>query len=181
MAETTTRPKTFTPALENGVAYRLQHSLVELIDLDLQARQAHWNVVGPNVRSLRDQFDEISDLARLQADALAERLARVARRLDAARMLVWSAAWMADEGIPNAKEASMAKASAGQAAIHACIESIQICGAHGALAEEHAFLEKWFRDIKVFDIFEGTGQIQRIVISRELLKSTERQLTPATR
>ena len=75
MAETTTRPKTFTPALENGVAYRLQHSLVELIDLDLQARQAHWNVVGPNVRSLRDQFDEISVLARLQADALAERLA----------------------------------------------------------------------------------------------------------
>jgi acyl-CoA dehydrogenase len=101
--------------------------------------------------------------------AIAERLARVARRIDAARMLVWNAAWMADEGIPNAKEASMAKAAAGQAAIYACIEAIQICGAHGTLAEDHAFLEKWFRDIKVFDIFEGTGQIQRIVMARRLV------------
>jgi acyl-CoA dehydrogenase len=67
----------------------------------------------------------------------------------------------------------MAKAAAGQAAIHACIESIQICGAPGALAEEHAFLEKWFRDIKVFDIFEGTGQIQRIVISKRILSGLE--------
>ncbi len=100
---------------------------------------------------------------------LTDRLARVARRLDAARMLIWSASWMADEGIPNAKEASMSKAAAGQAAIGACIEAIQICGAHGTLQEDHALLEKWFRDIKVFDIFEGTGQIQRIVISKRIL------------
>lgn len=64
----------------------------------------------------------------------------------------------------------MAKAYAGQAAIYACIESIEICGAPGAVAGgEHAFLDKWFRDIKVFDIFEGTGQIQRIVISKRIL------------
>lgn len=101
---------------------------------------------------------------------LADRLARVQRRLDAARLLVWHAAWMADQGIANAKEASMAKAYAGQAAIHACIESIEICGAPGAVTGgEHAFLDKWFRDIKVFDIFEGTGQIQRIVISKRIL------------
>jgi starvation-inducible DNA-binding protein len=75
MVETTTKPKTFTPALENGVAFRLQHSLVELIDLGLHAKQAHWNVVGPNFRSLHTQFDEISDMARLKADAVAERLA----------------------------------------------------------------------------------------------------------
>lgn len=101
---------------------------------------------------------------------LADRLARVQRRLDAARLLVWHAAWMADQGIANAKEASMAKAYAGQAAIFACIESIEICGAPGALAgDDHAFLDKWFRDIKVFDIFEGTGQIQRIVISKRIL------------
>jgi starvation-inducible DNA-binding protein len=75
MVETSTTPKTFTPALENGVAFRLQHSLVELIDLGLHAKQAHWNVVGPNFRALHAQFDEISDLARLKADAVAERLA----------------------------------------------------------------------------------------------------------
>jgi starvation-inducible DNA-binding protein len=75
MVETTTTPKAFTPALENGVAFRLQHSLVELIDLGLHAKQAHWNVVGPNFRSLHAQFDEITDMARVTADAVAERLA----------------------------------------------------------------------------------------------------------
>ena len=63
----------------------------------------------------------------------------------------------------------MAKAAAGQAAIFACIEAIEICGAHGSLATEHALLEKWFRDIKVYDIFEGTGNIQRVVISKRLM------------
>jgi acyl-CoA dehydrogenase len=101
--------------------------------------------------------------------AIAERLARTGRRLEAARMLVWRATTMADLGQPNAKEASMAKAAAGQAAIAACIEAIEICGAHGSLATEHALLEKWFRDIKVYDIFEGTGNIQRVVISKRLL------------
>jgi acyl-CoA dehydrogenase len=101
--------------------------------------------------------------------AIAERLARMGRRLDAARMLVWRATTMADLGQPNAKEASMAKAAAGQAAIAACIDAIEICGAHGSLATDHALLEKWFRDIKVYDIFEGTGNIQRVVISRRLM------------
>ena len=101
--------------------------------------------------------------------AIAERLARVVRQLDAARMLAWRAAWLADGQQPNAKEASMSKALAGQAAIRACIESIEICGAEGTIAKDHQLLEKWFRDIKVYDIFEGTGQIQRIVISKRLL------------
>jgi acyl-CoA dehydrogenase len=101
--------------------------------------------------------------------AIAERLARVGRGLDAARMLTWRAAWMADNQLPNAKEASMSKAAAGQAAIRACIEAIEICGAEGSIGQEHQLLEKWFRDIKVYDIFEGTGQIQRIVISKRLL------------
>lgn len=101
--------------------------------------------------------------------ALTERLARINRRLEAARALVWKSVWMADHSLPNAKEASMGKAYAGQAAISACIDAIEICGAHGALATDHALLEKWFRDIKVYDIFEGTGHVQRIVISRRLI------------
>lgn len=75
MVETVSTTKKFVPALENGVAFRLQHALVELIDLGLHAKQAHWNVVGPNFRSLHAQFDEITDMARLTADAVAERLA----------------------------------------------------------------------------------------------------------
>jgi acyl-CoA dehydrogenase len=101
--------------------------------------------------------------------AIAERLARVGRQLDAARMVTWRAGWMADEELPNAKEASIAKALAGQAAIRACIEAIEICGAEGTLAKDHQLLEKWFRDIKVYDIFEGTGQIQRVVVAKRLM------------
>ena len=65
----------------------------------------------------------------------------------------------------------MCKALAGQASIRACIEAIEICGAEGSIAREHQLLEKWFRDIKVYDIFEGTGQIQRIVISKRLISN----------
>jgi starvation-inducible DNA-binding protein len=74
MVETATKKK-FVPALDNGVAFRLQHSLIELIDLGLHAKQAHWNVVGPSFRPLHAEFDEIADMARLMADAVAERLA----------------------------------------------------------------------------------------------------------
>ncbi len=100
--------------------------------------------------------------------AIAERLARVGRQLEAARLVTWRAAYLADQELPNAKEASMSKAMAGQAAIKACTEAIEICGAEGTL-QSHALLEKWFRDIKVYDIFEGTGQIQRIVVSKRLM------------
>jgi acyl-CoA dehydrogenase len=101
--------------------------------------------------------------------AIAERLARMGRQLAAARMATWRSAWLADQGEPNAKEASMGKALAGGAAIRACIEAIEICGAEGSVSSEHCLLEKWFRDIKVYDIFEGTGQIQRIVVSKRLM------------
>ena len=86
-------------------------------------------------------------------------------------MLVYRAAYMADTGQPNAKEASMSKAAAAQAATRACIESIDLVGADGTISTEDQLLEKWFRDIKVYDIFEGTGNIQRVVISKRLMPS----------
>lgn len=101
---------------------------------------------------------------------LLERLGSIGRDLHTARMMAWKAAWMADRELPNAKEASMSKALGGQAAIRACIEAIEICGAAGTVSDDHALLEKWFRDIKVYDIFEGTGQIQRIVIAKRLIE-----------
>jgi acyl-CoA dehydrogenase len=104
--------------------------------------------------------------------ALADRLAENARRLQAARLLCWRAAWMADEGLPNAREASMAKAVAAEAAMQACQDAVQVMGAHGVLDDDEAghLVAKWYRDIKVFDIFEGTGQIQRIVIAKRILQ-----------
>ena len=65
--------------------------------------------------------------------------------------------------------AILSQAEETRAAIRACIDAIEICGAEGSIAAEHQLLEKWFRDIKVYDIFEGTGQIQRIVVSKRLL------------
>ena len=99
--------------------------------------------------------------------AIEQKLGNMKRELDAARGLVWQAAWMADNKIPNSMQASMSKAYAPPAALRACIGAIQIMGPEG-YSKEH-LVEKWFRDIKVYDIFEGTGQIQRVVISRKIL------------
>ena len=71
----------------------------------------------------------------------------------------------------------MCKAMAGQAAIRACIDSIEICGAEGSIQKDHQLLEKWFRDIKVYDIFEGTGQINRLVIARRILGYSSKELS----
>ncbi|HKA86294.1 MAG TPA: acyl-CoA dehydrogenase family protein [Haliangiales bacterium] len=115
---------------------------------------------------IRDNYDLARPIPRYAQ--LADTLGEDARLLEAARLMCWRAAWMSDEGLPNAKEASMAKAYAARAAMKICSDAVQILGAHGL--ENHRFVEKWYRDIKVFDIFEGTAQIQRIVISKRILR-----------
>jgi acyl-CoA dehydrogenase len=98
---------------------------------------------------------------------LTDRLARIEQRLAAARLMTWRAAWMADANLPNAREASMCKAYAAEAALEATEGAISICGAAGLLNDN--FLEMWYRNIKVYDIFEGTGQIQRVIISKRII------------
>ena len=115
---------------------------------------------------VRDNYDLRRPIPRYAQ--LADTLGKDARLVDAARIMCWRAAWMADENMPNAKEASMAKAYAAKAAMKVCSDAVQILGAHGL--EKHRFVEKWYRDIKVYDIFEGTAQIQRIVISKRILR-----------
>jgi acyl-CoA dehydrogenase len=126
------------------------------------ARAAHEQV--------RDFVREHYQAARATARyaQLAGMVADQARLIDAARLMCWHAAWMSDEGIPNAKEASMAKAYAARVAMRVCTDAVQVLGAHGL--ERRALVEKWYRDIKVYDIFEGTGQIQRVVISKRILR-----------
>jgi acyl-CoA dehydrogenase len=99
---------------------------------------------------------------------IAGMLADAERRIDAARLMCWRAAWLADEGLPNAKEASMAKAYAARTAMQVCRDAVELLGAHGL--EPSLLVEKWYRDIKVFDIFEGTAQIQRVVIAKRILR-----------
>lgn len=105
------------------------------------------------------------------------KLATMERELEAARLLCRKAAWMADSRIPNSKEASMSKAYAPQAALRACIGAIEIMGPEG-YSKEH-LVEKWYRDIKVYDIFEGTGQINRVVISRQILGRLDQEPSTA--
>ena len=99
---------------------------------------------------------------------IAETLAQASRKLHAARLMCWRAAYMADMGLPNTKEASMAKAMAAQVAMGVCRDALQITGASGCT--QALLCEKFFRDIKVYDIFEGTAQAQRIVISKRIIE-----------
>jgi acyl-CoA dehydrogenase len=96
-----------------------------------------------------------------------DELEELRQEIEMARFLVWRAAWMADRRIPNSKEASMSKAYAGALVMKVTAAGVRIT-APGENSERKQFLAKWFRDAKVFDIFEGTAQIQRLVIARRL-------------
>jgi len=99
--------------------------------------------------------------------AIEDELEELRQEIEMARFLVWRAAWMADRRIPNSKEASMSKAYAGGLVMKVTAAGVRI-SAPGENSERKQFLAKWFRDAKVFDIFEGTAQIQRLVIARRL-------------
>ncbi|WP_102027079.1 acyl-CoA dehydrogenase family protein [Salirhabdus sp. Marseille-P4669] len=92
-----------------------------------------------------------------------EYLAEADQDITAARLLTWEAAWRADIGLENAKEAAMCKAFAGQIALDVCAKCLELLGPVGL---ENHLVEKLYRDVKVFDIFEGTNEIQHLVIAR---------------
>src|SRR5215469_10076370 len=94
------------------------------------------------------------------------------QELEMARFLVWRAAWMLDCRTPNSKEASMCKAYAGGLIMKATAAAVRIT-APGENSERKLLIHKWFRDAKVFDIFEGTAQIQRLVIARRLFPEVD--------
>ncbi len=106
--------------------------------------------------------------------AVAAELLRMEADLDAARLLTLRAAWMADNGMPNSMEASMAKAKAGRVANHITLRCVELCGTVGY--GERELLEKWARDSKILDIFEGTQQIQLLIVSRRLLGKSSADL-----
>jgi acyl-CoA dehydrogenase len=95
------------------------------------------------------------------------KLADMAMAYDSARLMVHRAAWMAASGVPLLRgEGSMAKCYASDVAMNLTIDALQICGGYGYMREFP--VEKWVRDAKIFQIFEGTNEIQRLVISRAL-------------
>jgi acyl-CoA dehydrogenase len=108
-----------------------------------------------------------------QPAAVAEYLAMDAD-YEAAYLLTLQAAWMADNGKPNSLQASMAKAKAGRTCVDVALRCVRLAGTLGY--GEDLLLEKWARDAKILDIFEGTQQIQLLIIARQLLGLTSAQL-----
>jgi len=103
----------------------------------------------------------------IQNQAIAFMLADMKTEIDAARLLVWRAAWMAHKRKPfDAAEGSMSKLKAGEVAVWATERAMQVLGGVGYVRETP--VERWHRDAKIFTIFEGTSEIQRIVISRAI-------------
>jgi acyl-CoA dehydrogenase len=87
--------------------------------------------------------------------------------IDAARMLVWRASWMGANGKPfEHGEGSMSKLKAGETAVRVTEDAIQILGGYGYVREYP--VERWHRDAKIYTIFEGTSEIQRLVIARAI-------------
>lgn len=110
-----------------------------------------------------------TNLSALEAD-----LYRMESEWNAARLLVHKAAWMADNKMPNSKEASMCKAKAGRMGNEVTLRCVELCQSLGY--SENALLEKFARDSKILDIFEGTQQIQQLIVARQVLGKSSSEL-----
>lgn len=112
--------------------------------------------------------------SRFRKSAAEAELIRMEADWEAGRLLMLKAAWMADNGIPNSMEASMSKAKAARVANRVTLRCVELCGGLGYSEDE--LLEKWARDSKILDIFEGTQQIQLLIIARRLLGKRSSEL-----
>ena len=102
--------------------------------------------------------------------AIAFKLADMATDIEAARMLVYRSAWLKDRGMDYATASSMAKLYASEVAMKHTVEAVQIHGGYGFVKEYH--VERLMRDAKITQIYEGTSEVQKIVISRDILKGS---------
>jgi len=100
--------------------------------------------------------------------AIAFKLADMATKIEAARMLVYKAAWLKDQGLSYTLAGSMAKLYASKVAMDVTVEAVQVHGGYGFVKEYH--VERLMRDAKITQIYEGTSEIQQLVISREILR-----------
>ncbi|HJD90522.1 MAG TPA: acyl-CoA dehydrogenase family protein [Corynebacterium urealyticum] len=106
--------------------------------------------------------------------AAASEYIRLESDWEAAYLLTMRAAWMADNKNPNSKEASICKAKAGRMATDLTLRAVELAGAYGY--SERDLLEKWSRDSKILDIFEGTQQIQQLIVARRELGLSSAEL-----
>ncbi|MBT3519244.1 MAG: acyl-CoA dehydrogenase [Candidatus Marinimicrobia bacterium] len=99
------------------------------------------------------------------------KLANMATKIEASKLLVYHAAWMKDQGLDITKEAAMAKLFASETAMEVTTEAIQVLGGYGYVRDYG--VERFFRDAKILEIGEGTSEIQRLIISREIIKDVQ--------
>ena len=122
----------------------------------------------------KDQLDPDYKTPYLQTSNLAAQIYRMEAEWEAARLLVLKATWMADNKKPNSKEASIAKAKAGRVGNEITLKCVELAASVGYGEDE--LLEKWARDSKILDIFEGTQQIQQLIIARRELGKSSSEL-----
>jgi acyl-CoA dehydrogenase len=114
----------------------------------------------------------------LEQQRIQQTMADVATEIEAARLLVWRAAWMGRNGVPmTAGQGSMSKLKAGDVAMWATTTLMDLVGPYAQTTD--CPLEKWFRDAKIYQIFEGTAQVQRLVVSRMQRAEYQRRLIEA--
>lgn len=122
----------------------------------------------------KHELDEHYQTAYLHSSQIAAQIYRMEAEWEAARLLMLKAAWMADNKQPNSKEASIAKAKAGRVGNEITLKCVELAAAVGYNEDE--LLEKWARDSKILDIFEGTQQIQQLIIARRELGKSSSEL-----
>ncbi|WP_139846582.1 acyl-CoA dehydrogenase family protein [Acinetobacter baumannii] len=120
------------------------------------------------------QLDPNYSTPYLQTSNLAAQIYRMEAEWEAARLLMLKATWMADNKKPNSKEASIAKAKAGRVGNEITLKCVELAASVGYNEDE--LLEKWARDSKILDIFEGTQQIQQLIIARRELGKSSSEL-----
>ncbi|MBU3848458.1 MAG: acyl-CoA dehydrogenase family protein [Candidatus Acinetobacter avistercoris] len=122
----------------------------------------------------KDTLDLQYSTPYLQTSNITAQIYRLEAEWEAARLLTMKAAWMADNKKPNSREASIAKAKAARICNEITLKCVELAGSVGYAEDE--LLEKWARDSKILDIFEGTQQIQQLIIARRELGKTSSEL-----
>ncbi len=122
----------------------------------------------------KDQLDAEYAAPYLQSSNIAAQIYRMEAEWEAARLLTLKAAWMADNKKPNSREASIAKAKAGRICNEITLKCVELAASVGYTEDE--LLEKWARDSKILDIFEGTQQIQQLIVARRELGKSSSEL-----
>ena len=122
----------------------------------------------------KDSLDSEYSTPYLQSSNIAAQIYRMEAEWEAARLLTLKAAWMADNKKPNSREASIAKAKAGRICNEITLKCVELAASVGYNEDE--LLEKWSRDSKILDIFEGTQQIQQLIVARRELGKSSSEL-----